>query len=91
MKKSLVISFLICISITGFAQNNLKTLDFGVFKLKVPLEWYSIRLRNIDTYVGGFTNGKDTLRFYLLVDDYNFFNYFYKGGISVLYAFIIIF
>lgn len=40
-----------------------KTLDLGVFKLTVPANWTKFEERGIDTYVGGITNGKDTLHY----------------------------
>jgi hypothetical protein len=40
-----------------------KTIDYGPFKLKAPQEWEQIEFKGIDSYVGGLTNGKDTLTF----------------------------
>lgn len=40
-----------------------KTIDFGPFKLKAPLEWRKIELKGIDSYIGGLTDGRDTLTF----------------------------
>lgn len=40
-----------------------QTLDFGVFKLKTPQGWKKIEEKGIDSYVGGLTNGKDSLWF----------------------------
>ena len=40
-----------------------QTLDFGAFKLQTPPGWTKLKLRGIDSYVGGLTNGKDTLSF----------------------------
>jgi hypothetical protein len=40
-----------------------KTLDFKAFKLKTPKGWTIIEEQGIDSYVGGLTNGKDTLSF----------------------------
>ncbi|SFN32304.1 Cytochrome c [Chitinophaga sp. YR627] len=40
-----------------------KILDFGVFKLTTPAGWTKFREQGIDTYVGGVTDGKDTLHF----------------------------
>jgi|GEM_PF-1730908 len=46
------------------ANNNFtQTLDFGDFKIKTPKEWRKIKERGIDSYVGGLTNGTDTLEF----------------------------
>lgn len=41
----------------------LQTLDFGVFKLKAPQDWTIIKEQGIDSYIGGLTNGKDSLWF----------------------------
>ena len=40
-----------------------QTLDFGSFKLKTPHGWREFERNGIDSYVGGLTNGKDTLYF----------------------------
>ncbi|MBC9913910.1 c-type cytochrome [Chitinophaga varians] len=40
-----------------------KTIDYGPFKLKAPQEWKKITFKGIDSYVGGLSNGKDTLSF----------------------------
>lgn len=39
------------------------TLDFGVFQLTTPGDWESFKENGIDSYVGGLTNGADTLWF----------------------------
>jgi hypothetical protein len=38
-------------------------LDFDSFKLKTPGNWYKFKLQGIDSYVGGITNGRDSLLF----------------------------
>ena len=43
--------------------NKFKILDFGTFKLTTPYEWNKIERQGIDSYVGGLTNGTDTLWF----------------------------
>ncbi len=40
-----------------------KTLDFEVFRMKVPKAWREVKRRGIDTYVGDITNGSDTITF----------------------------
>ena len=40
-----------------------KTLDFRVFKLEVPGDWRIVKLQGTDSYVGGLTNGTDSLYF----------------------------
>lgn len=44
--------------------SNWQTLDFGDFKLKAPTDWQKFKEQGIDAYVGGLTNGKDSLWFY---------------------------
>jgi cytochrome c len=41
-----------------------QTLDFGNFKLKAPKGWKQFKVKGIDAYIGGLTNGKDSLWFY---------------------------
>ena len=41
-----------------------QTLDFDDFKLKAPKDWIKFKEQGIDAYVGGLTNGKDSLWFY---------------------------
>ncbi|HTA84053.1 MAG TPA: hypothetical protein VK783_14010 [Bacteroidia bacterium] len=40
-----------------------KTLNYGSFKIKTPSNWNKIKLEGIDSFVGGLTNGIDTLVF----------------------------
>jgi hypothetical protein len=39
-------------------------LDYGVFTVQAPPEWRKFTERGIDSYIGGLTNGKDSLFFY---------------------------
>jgi hypothetical protein len=41
-----------------------QTLDFGDFKIKTPTDWRKFKEQGVDAYVGGLTNGKDSLWFY---------------------------
>ncbi len=41
-----------------------ETMDFGAFKLKTPTDWKKFKEQGVDAYVGGLTNGKDSLWFY---------------------------
>lgn len=41
-----------------------QTLDFRAFKLKTPKDWRAFKDTGIDAYIGGLTNGKDSLWFY---------------------------
>jgi len=47
-----------------------RVLDFSVFTVYVPAGWYKIDLQGIDSYVGGLTNGTDSLTF-----DYGWYSY----------------
>lgn len=40
-----------------------QTLDFGSFKLKTPQGWKIFKENGVDSYVGGLTNGKDSMWF----------------------------
>jgi len=51
-------------------DNRIKTIDFGAFSLDVPSNWESYKVKGIDSYVGGLTNGLDTLTF-----DYGWYSY----------------
>lgn len=58
--------FILTLGLVACGQNkkqNWKTLDFGSFKLKTPNTWGKVKFKGIDSYVGGLTNGKDTLIF----------------------------
>ena len=39
------------------------TLDFGAFRLKTPSDWKQFKEQGMDSYVGGITNGKDSMWF----------------------------
>ncbi len=41
-----------------------QSLDFGDFKIKAPNDWRKFNKHGIDAYIGGLTNGKDSLWFY---------------------------
>ncbi len=69
--KIIIISFLaLCNNCTDNKreQNKTKTtsiqiLDFDAFQIKAPTNWYKIELKGIDSYVGGISDGIDTLVF----------------------------
>ncbi len=44
-------------------NNKLQKLDFGVFTLTTPNGWTIFKEQGVDSYVGGLTNGKDSLWF----------------------------
>ncbi|MEM6265658.1 MAG: hypothetical protein AAGI38_24360, partial [Bacteroidota bacterium] len=46
-----------------------KELDFGAFKVTVPGSWNPYAMQGVDSYVGGMTDGIDTLSF-----DYGFYS-----------------
>ena len=41
-----------------------ETLDFDAFKLRAPNNWSKFKEQGTDAYIGGLTNGKDSLWFY---------------------------
>ncbi|MEO6883298.1 MAG: hypothetical protein ABI199_04650 [Bacteroidia bacterium] len=42
----------------------LQIIDFfGDFQMKTPRNWHKFKLQGIDSYIGGITNGRDTLTF----------------------------
>jgi hypothetical protein len=49
-------------------------LDFGVFNVKAPPGWKKFQLQGIDSYVGGLSNGKDSLEF-----DYGWYSFELTG------------
>jgi hypothetical protein len=51
------------VSCNSNPSNDWQTLDFVAFKLKTPMGWSIIKEEGADSYVGGLTNGKDTLSF----------------------------
>jgi Cytochrome c len=63
MKPCLISIILIVIVSCRPNTANWQTLDFGSFNLKTPSDWTEIEQKGIDSYVGGLTNGKDTLSF----------------------------
>jgi hypothetical protein len=42
---------------------NWHTLDCGAFRLKAPSDWTIFKEKGIDSYIGGLTNGKDSMWF----------------------------
>lgn len=40
-----------------------KKMDFQLFTLSAPSDWDTIKIQGVDSYVGGLTNGDDTLIF----------------------------
>jgi hypothetical protein len=59
-----LISVLLILAISCKTKtNNWQTLDFGSFKMKAPHGWKIFKEKGIDSYVGGLTNGVDSLWF----------------------------
>jgi len=59
-----IISILLILTISCKTNTSeWQTLDFGAFKLKTPHGWKEFEQKGIDSYVGGLTNGKDSLYF----------------------------
>jgi len=54
--------FIIVISLTSCYNINEKN-DFDSFQIALPQGWEKFKLKGIDSYVGGISNGKDTLTF----------------------------
>ena len=53
-----IFTFIRCGTDTG-----IRKLDLGPFQLEIPNDWYTYKIQGIDSYVGGLTNGEDTLIF----------------------------
>ncbi len=59
-----VLTILILLAISCKTKTNKwQTLDFGDFKISAPPDWTKYKKQGIDSYVGGLTNGKDSLWF----------------------------
>ncbi|TLF39864.1 cytochrome c family protein [Maribacter aurantiacus] len=58
-------------------------IDFGAFEMTIPHDWKKIEFKGIDSYVGGITNGIDSLTF-----DYGWYSYDFKyeNGETQLFA-----
>jgi hypothetical protein len=57
---SIVIAFLCSCK---HKELNWQTIDFGAFRLSAPSNWKKFTEKGIDSYVGGLTNGNDSLWF----------------------------
>ncbi|UKM66160.2 cytochrome c [Flavobacteriaceae bacterium GSB9] len=70
-----------------FSSNSQKSnnddFNFGAFHIKIPEHWKKIEFDGIDSYVGGITNGNDSLTF-----DYGWYSYdfSYEDGEKQLFA-----
>lgn len=63
MNPRLISILLILIASCKTKTNDWQTLDFKAFKLKAPPDWTIFKEKGIDSYVGGLTNGKDSMWF----------------------------
>ncbi|MHA7941942.1 hypothetical protein ACJOV8_002575 [Formosa sp. 3Alg 14/1] len=70
------IIFLIGICIYFISSLNSKEINsefnFGAFNIELPSDWKKIEINGIDSYVGGITNGIDSLTFDYSPYSYNF-------------------
>ena len=71
--KQIVLILLIVISLFSCNSNEKRSKDFGAFEMILPPGYKKFKLQGIDSYVGGITNGKDSLIF-----DYGW----YSGDLS---------
>ncbi len=55
---------------SNFEKSNNDKFNFGAFAIKLPADWRKIEFNGIDSYVGGITNGIDSLTF-----DYGWYSY----------------
>lgn len=60
---SLILLILLPVAACREEQLDYHKLDLGVFQLITPGDWESFKENGIDSYVGGLTNGQDTLWF----------------------------
>ena len=63
MKHLFYIASIVFIISCKQTSNGYKKLDFVKFKLEVPKNWFKFNQTGIDSYVGGLTNGRDSLFF----------------------------
>ncbi len=55
---------------SNFEKSNNDKFNFGNFAIELPTDWKKIEFNGIDSYVGGITNGIDSLTF-----DYGWYSY----------------
>ena len=55
---------------SNFEKSNNDKFNFGAFAIDLPTDWKKIEFNGIDSYVGGITNGIDSLTF-----DYGLYSY----------------
>lgn len=61
--KSIYLALIFLMLFGCVSETAKKHLDFGAFHMETPHDWTKFKLQGIDSYVGGITNGEDTLRF----------------------------
>ena len=55
---------------SNFEKSNNEKFNFRAFAIELPTDWRKIEFNGIDSYVGGITNGIDSLTF-----DYGWYSY----------------
>ena len=63
MKMKLLITVLLFAYGCKTQKANWQSIDFGAFKLEAPEHWKKFTVQGIDSYIGGVTNGQDSLWF----------------------------
>lgn len=63
MKPSVYITLILFSASCLALSKQLQTLDTGHFKITIPKNWTKFSIQELDSHVGGFTNGIDTLYF----------------------------
>lgn len=59
------ISILLILTLFGkIKPDEWQRLDFGYFSLKTPKGWTIVKMKGEDAFVGGITNGKDSISYY---------------------------
>ncbi len=59
---------------SNFQKSNNNGFNFGAFSIDIPKDWKKIEYQGIDSYVGGITNGTDSLTF-----DYGWYSYSFNS------------
>lgn len=71
---SIILIICVCLFANGFGvKSAYNKIDFGGFEIIVPEDWNEYKIKGIDSYVGGVTNGKDSLTF-----DFGWYSYDFK-------------
>jgi hypothetical protein len=73
MNKIIIIVIASIFLISCASNSESSTIDYGPFNITPPEGWKRVEFQGIDSYVGGLTNGTDTLSF-----DYGWYSYDFK-------------